>query len=455
MKSNNILSAMKRGVSSLVPSSGRGWFPIVREGFSGAWQRNIELTKEEILAYPAIYSCVTLIAGDISKLRLGLKRRDANGIWISTDNPAYTPVLRKPNGYQTRIQFYENWLLSILTTGNTYVLKQRDNRSVVTALYILDPARVTVKVASDGAVFYDLGEDNLNGSDIPVTVPASEIIHDRMNPLWHPLVGISPIYAAAKTVVQGTTIQDQTSNFFRNGSRPGGILTAPGALEDSTVEQLRAYWEENYTGNNAGKVAVLADGLKYESFQTANAQSSQVIEQLKWTAEVVCSVFHVPPYMIGVGALPSYDNIQALNQQYYAQALQNRIESIEVLLDEGLGLSFDLGVEFNRDDLLQMDTAALVESEKVAVGAAIKSPNEARFRLNLGPVEGGDAPLAQQQNYSLSALAKRDAKDDPFATNSSSASSRAAPVADDEEEPETNVERIYEITYDVFRKKLF
>jgi hypothetical protein len=45
------------------------------------------------------------------------------------------------------------------------------------------------------------------------------------------------------------------------------------------------------------------------------------------------------------------------------------------------------------------------------------SPNEGRQKLNLPPVKGGDNPFLQQQNYSLEALAKRDAKDDPFATS--------------------------------------
>jgi hypothetical protein len=43
------------------------------------------------------------------------------------------------------------------------------------------------------------------------------------------------------------------------------------------------------------------------------------------------------------------------------------------------------------------------------------SPNEARAGENMQPVAGGDSPYLQQQNYSLAALAKRDAKADPFA----------------------------------------
>jgi phage portal protein BeeE len=49
-------------------------------------------------------------------------------------------VLRKPNRFQTRIQFLESWALSKLSRGNTYVLKQRDNRNVVTRSMCSIPA---------------------------------------------------------------------------------------------------------------------------------------------------------------------------------------------------------------------------------------------------------------------------------------------------------------------------
>ena len=47
------------------------------------------------------------------------------------------------------------------------------------------------------------------------------------------------------------------------------------------------------------------------------------------------------------------------------------------------------------------------------------TPNEARATINLPPVAGGDTVYRQQQDFSLMALSKRDAKEDPFATSSS------------------------------------
>jgi phage portal protein BeeE len=63
-----------------------------------------------------------------------------------------------------------------------------------------------------------------------------------------------------------------------------------------------------------------------------------------------------------------------------------------------------------------MDTTTLYKTVGDAIGSSLLTPNEGRFKINYEPVEGGDSPMIQQQNYSLAALAKRDAREDPFAT---------------------------------------
>lgn len=398
-------------------SPGRdGWFPIVREPYTGAWQRNDEIRPDSVLSYFALFSCVTLIASDIAKLGLRLVQQTADGIWEPIEAAAFSPVLRKPNEFQNRIKFIEQWLTSKLVHGNAYVLKRRDARGVVMGLYPLDPTRVTPLVAPDGSVFYELRRDDLAGvgaTDMPLTVPAREIIHDPMVCLFHPLIGVSPIYACGLAALQGLKIQSSSEQFFANGSQPGGILSAAQEIGDEQAARLKKYWEENFTGANAGRLMVVGYGLKYEPL-SINAVDAQLIEQLKWTAENVCSCYHVPSYMIGVGPPPNYNNIEALNQQYYAQCLQSLIESLELCLDEGLELPKPYGTEFDLDDLLRMDTPTKTKAAADGVGAGCLSPNEARKRyFDLGPTAGGETPYLQVQNYSLRALAERDAAD-PF-----------------------------------------
>lgn len=389
--------------------SGGGWWPIIRESFTGAWQRNVEVRLDHVLTFSTVFACVTLIASDIAKLWLNLVQVDANGIWTPTENPAFSPILRKPNHYQTRIKFFEQWILSKLVHGNTYALKVRDQRNVVTRLYLLDPQRVKPLVAPDGAVYYQLSRDDLSGLDenSPV-VPASEIIHDLMYPLYHPLVGVSPISACGLAATQGLHIQHNSAALFERKSLVSGILTAPGHISTEAAQRLQDWWAANFSGpDNAGKVAALGDGLKYEPM-VMTASDAQLIEQLRWTGETVCSCFHVPPYMVGVGPAPTYNNIEALNTQYYSQCLQILIESLELCLDEGLELPKPYGVEFDLDALLRMDTATATTAAAAAIGAGFLKPNEARAKFSLKPVEGGDTPYLQQQNYSLAALNRRD-----------------------------------------------
>jgi HK97 family phage portal protein len=412
----------RKALAGLLSSveSARGWWPIVRESVAGAWQNNVEISLANVATHPTVFACATLIASDIAKMRLRLVQQDEDGIWNEAENPAFSPVLRKPNHFQNRIRFYETWVLSKALNGNAYVLKQRDNRRVVTALYVLDPMRVRPLVAPDGAVFYELKKDDL--SRLPndrYIVPASEIIHDLQHALFHPLVGLSPIFASGLAAVQGLNIQNNSTRFFGNGSYPGGVLTAPGAISQETADRLKAYWEENFTGDNVGKIAVLGDNLKYERM-TVNAIDAQLIDQLKWTSETICSAFHVPAYMVGIGAPPNYNNIEAMNQQYYSQCLQSYIESIELALDEGLGLTEGevtqrrYGTEFEIDDLLRMDSATKMKTATDGVKGAVFTPNDARQLFNKRRLTGGDTVYMQQQQFSLAALAERD-QSKPFA----------------------------------------
>ncbi|HIC7571187.1 TPA: phage portal protein, partial [Escherichia coli] len=139
----------------------------------------------------------------------------------------------------------------------------------------------------------------------------------------------------------------------------------------------------------------------------------------------------VPAYKIGVGQPPSSDNVEALEQQYYSQCLQTLIESIELLLDEALETGENESTEFDVTTLLRMDSERRMKTLGDAVKNTLLTPNEARKRENLPPLAGGDALYLQQQNYSLEALSRRDAREDPFASAGKTVSSQLPDGASD------------------------
>lgn len=442
------------------------WTPIM-EPYTGAWQRNVTADPpSNLLAFSALFSTTTGICSDIAKMRIKLDRNN-DGIWEEvteahglSEDKARLELLRKPNHYQNRIKFVEQWILSKLLWGNTYVLKERGPRTSdgrpgpVIALYVLHPNCVHTLIADDGSVWYELTRDKLSQIDEEKTVPASEIIHDMMVALWHPLVGVSPIFACSMSATMGNRIQGNSTQFFQNLSRPGGMLSSPQRINDETAERLKRYWEENFGNRNIGRIAVAGDGLTFQQFDMP-AVDLQLIEQLGWTVQDVARAFHYPQFKLG-GPMPPYSSgPQVLTQMYLDDCLHPIIENFEICLDEGMSLPVNYATELDTDNLLRMDTATLFDSNTKAVGGGWMSPDEARLRNNMKPAKGGNTPYLQQQMWSLEQLSKRSGPDDAASTVKPIAPPGTQPPAVRSVEPEPLDADDLETLFDAeFRKEL-
>jgi HK97 family phage portal protein len=427
----SVLSTVRSRLASMLTLVGGGsgsWYPVVREPYTGAWQNNDPLTTESALSNPSVFGAVSRISQDISKIAPPLLlERDRNGFWTETTNPAYSPVLRRPNHYQTAQQFIEMWVLSKLLWGNTYVLKLRDERTVVNALHILDPARVKVLTAPDGSVYYELQSNELAGvptDSPPVVIPARELIHDRWNCLYHPLCGISPLSAIAGAIAQAKAIQDNSTTFFAKGARPSGVLIAPTKLDPQSAARLKT----DAANFKSGEILIAELGMKYESVSTS-AVDAQVIEQLGWTEEKICEVLGLPISILNSSKQPPYANAEASQLQYKSQCLEPHLVSIATCLGDGLDLPSYLTIEFDDALLIWMDTTSRVNAAKTAISSGAVSPNEARDEwFGLGPVPGGETPYLQQQNWPLEILAAREPPTVPAAPP-------PTPTAEPAEEP--------------------
>lgn len=430
-----------------VPMVRNGW-RVITESYSGAWQQNVEETQANLLCYPTLYACVSRIATDIGKLPYLLKREDSDGIWKTMTSPAYSPVLRKPNGFQTAQQFREAWMLSKLTQGNTYVLKRRDERGVVTALYVLDPCRVQPMVSTSGAVFYQLMTDNLQSlpdgyPSEQLLVPAREIIHDRCITLHHALIGIPPLCAAYWPALKNLKILKSSATFFANSAQPGGILSAPAGMSESDAAAVKAYWANEFTDSNAGKVAVIGADMKFTSFAMKGADS-QLVEQMQYSDRQICQPFGIPPYIVGVGEIPAGLKVDDVMNTYYSLALQAHIEAMEYLIDDGLRIEHPLGVELDLGPLLRMDEGKRAEVATKLVGGGIETPNEGRFRFNRGPLEGGDTVYMQMQDFPLDQVRKNKIVD---------AEQKPIPPEDPDPDTETATEEVRRLNAELWQRK--
>ena len=381
---------------------------VVREPYMGAWQKNDERVYPSLLASPPVFACVSRIGQDISKCRLNLVQQTGPDIWEPTTNPAYSPVLRRPNPYQTIARLLEQWITSKLTTGNTIVLKRRDARGVVAQLHVLETASTSTLIAPDGSVFYELRPPahDLTGlwaeDRSPVIVPAREVIHDRWNCFFHPLQGLPPLYAAALAARQGLTMQEHATAFFAEGNQPNGILQAPQHTTPERMREIKEGWSTRTNG-----VAVITGDLKYTQLAISSVDS-QFVEQLQFTEKQILGVFGMPMviYNAAEGGA-AYGKNESVIQLYHDETLQPLMKGVEDGLDEGLDLAADLGTELDVDDLLWMDTPTRTKAAVDGIRGVL-SPNEARRKyFALPPVKGGDKPMTQQQYWPYEALEDR------------------------------------------------
>jgi HK97 family phage portal protein len=353
---------------------------------------------------------MSVLSQDVSKLPLRVWRKEPNGARSSVSIKdrgragfvSYT--LYKPNTYQTATEFLQQLMASLLINGNAYVYVTRNGGNLPDEMRVIHPSHVSPWVTPEGEVYYNISPDPLTIPEIPETslIPARFVMHFRHQTYQHPLIGISPLQAAAYSASTGLSILRQSSAFFRRMARPSGVLQSPRMLDGDVADRLRTQWQQVYGDNpgNAGKVAVLEDGLEWKPM-TMTAADSQLIEQLRFTVEDVARVYRVPIFMLGDMTKASYRNSEVLMRNYYAGSLSYYCRSIEDRMNVFHDLGEDFEVRFDLDELFRAESDVRMNTLKTAVQGGIMKPDEARGKEGLGPVPGGNEVYVQQQMIPL------------------------------------------------------
>lgn len=368
------------------------------------WQQGYRTPGRD--ANAAVEACVGAISQTIAMMPISHWRENSRGGAERVTTSAASRVLRRPNNYQTKADFFLNLIRAELLTGNGYALAQRNDRSEIFALHLTRPHSLYPFISpEDGSIFYQFAEVPVGHDFTPVIedlFPARDVLHIRMHTPNTPLVGESPITAAATAIESGNAISKAMSAFHQNMSRPSGYLKIPGKLDAVTAESLRTEWNAAYQGVSSGRVAVLQGGVEWETL-SMSAVDAALIESYKLSVADVARVYRVPLAIIGDNT-STYNNTEVLMKFWLATGLGYVLEHVELALDELFGLSEREGewIAFDTDYLQRADFTARIDGLVKGVQGAIFTPNEARAREGLPSVEHGDEPRVQAQVVPLS-----------------------------------------------------
>lgn len=333
-------------------------------------------------------------------------RRTSDGGRERVTNSALSRILRKPNSYQSASDFHLNLTRWLYCEGNAYALALRNDRNEIAELHLMSSSHCKAAVADGGEIFYQLGGNEVidrRFGTLPY-VPARDVLHVKLHTPRHVLRGETPLMAAAMDVAAGNVLLQRQIDFFTNRAQPSFILSTDQQMTAEQITELRAAWDRQTRGENAGGTPILAWGTKPHQVGST-AQDSQLAETMKMSEEHIALAFRVPLQVLGIGN-NTYSSTESLMQSWIASGLGFALNHIE----EAYGQLF--GLRGMPDEYLELDTRALLRSAfkdrmeglARAVQGGIYSPDEARTleELPASPGGHGKEPRVQQQVVPLS-----------------------------------------------------
>lgn len=359
------------------------------------------VNEKSALQCMAVYACVRILAESVASLPLHLYQyKNSGGKEKVTNHELYFLLHDAPNAEMTSFTFRETLMAHLLLWGNAYAQIVRNNFGRVIGLYPLMPNRMVVERDDDGQIYYlytpTSGENSQLKKSIQVRFKSNEVLH--IHGLgFDGLIGFSPIAMARNAIGMTLAVEEFGAKFFANGARPSGILKVPTVLK--YPEKLRESWQSVYGGTeNTGKVAVLEEGVTYESISIP-PDDAQFIQTKKFQINEIARLYRIPPHMIGDLEKSSFSNIEQQSLEYVKYTLTPWLVRWEQTLNKTLFLPSERGkffAKFNVEGLLRGDYQSRMQGYSIGRQNGWLSANDIRELEDLNPIsaaEGGDLYL--------------------------------------------------------------
>lgn len=348
----------------------------------------------------AVYSCVRILSEALACLPLHLYRYKEGGKERVYDHPLYHLLHDEPNSEMTSFVFRETLMSHLLIWGNAYAQVIRDGAGRVVGLYPLLPNKVEVGRDKSGEIFYTYArtsDENPNFKDYGTVVLRKQDVLHIPGLGFDGLVGYSPIAMAKNAVGMTLACEEYGASFFANGANPGGVLEHPGVLKDP--KKVRDSWNEVYRGvNNAHKVAVLEEGMKYQQIGIP-PEEAQFLETRKFQINEIARLYRIPPHMVGDLEKSSFSNIEQQSLEFVKYTLDPWVIRWEQALQRSLLLpkeKTEYFIKLNVDGLLRGDYQSRMSGYSIGRQNGWLSANDIREMEDMNSIpedEGGNLYL--------------------------------------------------------------
>ncbi len=349
-----------------------------------------EVTFDTAMQISAVWAAVRLIAETIGSMPFNLYRIENGDRIEATDNDLHGVLTKRPNQYQTSVEFWESMALNLTISGNAYAIIQRSGNRVV-GLLPVSSSQVETELLHDGTVIHKYYQ----GEDVKVYT-------DRT--MWHVklfgngIVGLSPLSYARNSIGIAIAAENRIGAIYSNGAKPSGILT----IDKTLTSEQRAQIKANFGGMESGnedRLFVLEAGMQYHQI-SMTPLDIELLNSRRFQIEDIGRFFGVSPILLnqtfGQSSLGS--NVYEIVSGFYKLNLRPYLEKFEAsiirwLIDPNDRTTYEARFDF--DALLRADSKTRTQGYREAINSGQMTPNEARQLEGRPALEGGDQLLIQ------------------------------------------------------------
>ena len=357
-------------------------------------------SDSNVLSEATYFACMKVLSEAIGKLPLKLlKYNERNGVETARKHYLYKILHSRPNPYTTASTFWSTVEYNRNHYGNAYVWIEGAGKN--TRLWILPSNSVEVWY-DDARILADIPDIYYlySGPSKLYYFGSEEILHFKGSNTLDGLVGISVQDQLKRTINAGNKSQKLLNDMYESGFTAKAVLQYTGSLNDENVKAfvkgIEGYAKGKLKAEGIENIIPIPLGATLTPLNVKLADN-QFIEVRQYTALQIASAFGIKPYQIGDYTKSSYASAEAQQLSFLIDTLLYILKQYEEELTYKLLSRDDVSkgfyFKFNVDVILRADFKTKIETLSKATNSFLMTPNEARQKLDLEKLDGGDRLL--------------------------------------------------------------
>ena len=378
------------------PVSAEDFLQVMGWG-GGLSEAGINVTIDNALGVPAIWSAVNFLSGTLAGLPLNIYRKTRKGRILVTNGTLPRILSNITNDEMSSFEWRKYLFDQVFTGGRCVSYIERNASGQIVNIWPLDPNHTRVDHVYEGRklvkVYTYKGIKYASNEVIDVSFMMKPNNLDVRGPIMTNKDAIGLAIAATK----------YGSKAFQSGGIPPVVLQGP---FQSGAAAARA---SDDVAKTTAKLAregrpVMALPMGHEMKQIGfNPEQMQLIELQRFSIEQIARIYSLPPVFLQDLTHGTFSNTEQQDLHFVKHTLKRWIEQVEQEMNLKL---FPRGskqyIEFNVDGLLRGDFKTRMEAHATTIQNAIRTPNEVRTIENMEPLEGGDDLMIQGATVPIS-----------------------------------------------------